>query len=206
MKYTSKHIEQAVDAMCMLPSIGKKTALRLVLYLLKQDSSKSEQIASAISRLAKEVKTCRQCSAYADEDLCHLCQDPHRDHKTICIVENVRDLMAIEETGHFRGMYHVLQGLISPLEGRGPQDLTLASLLKRVQNEPIEELILAIPSSIDGETTGYYIAHMVKDLPVKISVISRGVSFASDLEYADEVTLGRSILARVPYQQQVNAF
>jgi recombination protein RecR len=206
MKYTSKYIEQAVEALSELPSVGKKSALRMALYLLSQDKSKTRRIAEALDKLQGEVKSCRQCHAYADQEICYICSDQQRNEQLVCVVESIRDLMAIEETGQFRGKYHVLGGLISPLDGRGPDDIHIQSLLDRVQQQGIEEIIMAIPSSIEGETTIYYIANMLKNASVKISVISRGVSFAGELEYADEVTLGRSIMARIPYHQSASAY
>jgi recombination protein RecR len=206
MKYTSRYIEQAVDALAELPSVGKKSALRMALYLLAQDKSKAKRIAEALDLLQREVKSCVRCHAYSDQDICHICTDRQRNDRVVCVVESIRDLMAIEETGQFRGKYHVLGGVISPLDGRGPDDINIASLLHRVQEEGVEELIMAIPSSIEGETTIYYIANLLKMHSVRISVISRGVSFAGELEYADEITLGRSIMARIPYHQSASAY
>jgi recombination protein RecR len=201
MKYTSKHIENAVEALSELPSIGKKSALRLVLYLLGQNNSKAIRIAQAIDSLHKDVKSCTKCHAYSDFDICYICGDRQRDDSILCIVESIRDLMAIEETGQFRGKYHVLGGVISPLDGKGPNDIQIASLIQRLEGGDVTEIIMAIPSTIEGETTIYYIANLLKERDVRVSVISRGVSFAGDLEYADEITLGRSITSRIPYHQ-----
>lgn len=202
MKYTSKYIEEAVEALMELPSIGKKSALRMVLYLLGQHQGKMQRISNALQKLQTEVHECQTCHAYADEVHCHICSDGQREGQLLCLVENIRDLMAIEDTNQFRGKYHVLGGVISPLDGRGPEDLHIQSLLDRIQSDGVQEIIMAIPSSIEGETTIFYISQLLRDTGVRISVISRGVSFASELEYADEITLGRSIASRIPYQQQ----
>jgi recombination protein RecR len=206
MKYTSKHIEEAVEALMELPSVGRKSALRMVLYLLGQNANKIRRISQALENLQSKVHSCTVCHAYADTSVCHVCSDRQRDSQTLCVVENIRDLMAIEDTNQFRGKYHVLGGVISPLDGRGPDDIHIASLLKRIAEEEVKELIMAIPSSIEGETTIYYISQLLQESGVKISVISRGVSFASELEYADEITLGRSIVSRIPYHQGAGAY
>jgi recombination protein RecR len=203
MKHTSKYIEKAVDAFSDLPSIGKKSAMRLVLHLLSQDPSKALKLANALQSLVSDVKTCHVCHAYSDSDICHVCADDRRTEEVLCVVESIRDLMAIEETGQFRGKYHILGGLISPLDGKGPDDLNIASLISRVDGGSVRELIMAISPTIEGETTIYYIANKVRNYGLIISVISRGVSFAGELEYADEITLGRSIASRIPYGQQV---
>jgi recombination protein RecR len=204
MKFTSKHIEEAVEALSTLPSIGKKSALRLVLYLLDQEEYKSTRIANAVHALKTSTKKCVSCNAYADHDICTICMDKGRNAQLVCVVESIKDMMAIEETQQFHGKYHILGGLISPLDGVGPDDISIDQLINRVDTQEINELIMAIPPSIEGETTIYYISRMLDEKQVKISVIARGVSFSSELEYADEITLGRSIASRMPYKQVPN--
>ena len=204
MKFTSKHIEEAVEALSTLPSIGKKSALRLVLYLLEQEDHKSIRISNALHALKTSTKKCVSCNAYADQDICSICFDKARNPQLICVVESIKDMMAIEETQQFHGKYHILGGLISPLDGIGPDDISIDQLVKRVEEQKIAELIMAIPPSIEGETTIYYISRLLEEKEVKISVIARGVSFSSELEYADEITLGRSIASRMPYRQVPN--
>jgi recombination protein RecR len=199
MTFSSKLIEKAVDAFASLPGIGRKTALRLVLHLLKQDKSVTEQFCAAISAMRENIRDCSVCHNLSDEERCHICADARRDHSLICVVENVRDLMAIEDTSQYRGLYHVLGGIISPIEGIGPADLNIDSLLARVSAGQVREIIMAISPTIEGETTVYYISKKLQPNGVQISTIARGVAFGGDLEYADEVTLGRSIVARTPY-------
>ena len=199
MNFSSKLIEKAVDAFATLPGIGRKTALRLVLHLLRQDKSVTEQLATALSSMREGIRECRECHNLADEDICRICADPRRDHSLVCVVENIRDLMAIEDTGQYRGLYHLLGGIISPIEGIGPADLHIDSLLERVQKGEIREVIMAISPTIEGETTVYYLSKKLQPSAVLVSAIARGVSFGGDLEYADELTLGRSIVARIPY-------
>ncbi len=200
MNFSSKLIEDAVNAFASLPSIGKKTALRLVLHLIRQEPEMSEQFADAIMRMRKNIKECKQCHNISDEELCTICNDKKRDPAVICVVENIRDVMAIEETGQYRGQYHVLGGVISPIEGIGPTELNIDSLMERIQREEVKELIMAISPTIEGDTTIFYISKQLKNSPVKISTIARGISFGGELEYADELTLGRSIIARTPYR------
>ncbi|MEI6408000.1 MAG: recombination mediator RecR [Bacteroidota bacterium] len=199
MTFSSKLIEKAVDAFASLPGIGRKTALRLVLHLLKQDKSVTEQFCAALGVMRENIRDCSICHNLSDEAVCHICADARRDHGLICVVENVRDLMAIEDTSQFRGLYHVLGGIISPIEGIGPADLNIDSLLARVSAGGVREIIMAISPTIEGETTVYYISKKLQPNGVQISTIARGVAFGGDLEYADEVTLGRSIVARTPY-------
>lgn len=199
MTFSSKLIEKAVEAFASLPGIGRKTALRLVLHLLKQDKSVTEQFASALVAMREGIRDCRVCHNLADAEVCQICADPRRDRALVCVVENIRDLMAIEDTGQYRGLYHVLGGIISPIEGVGPADLNIDSLLDRVQAGEIKEVIMAISPSIEGETTVYYLSKKLQPSGVLVSAIARGVSFGGDLEYADELTLGRSIVARIPY-------
>ncbi|MCB0651989.1 MAG: recombination protein RecR [Saprospiraceae bacterium] len=200
MNFSSKLIEEAVEAFASLPGIGKKTALRLVLHLIKQDAEKSEEFANAIVNMRKHIKTCQQCHNISDDDICSICSNSRRDRSVICVVENIRDLMAIEDTGQFRGLYHVLGGIISPIEGVSPSDLTIDGLLSRVDKGEVKEIIMAISPTIEGDTTIFYITKQLKNKGVKVSTIARGVSFGGELEYADELTLGRSILTRTPYQ------
>jgi recombination protein RecR len=202
MNFSSKLIEEAVNSFASLPGIGKKTALRLVLHLIGQETEVTTQFADAIVKMRKNIRSCQRCHNLSDTPVCNICSNPRRDAATVCVVENIRDIMAIEDTGQFQGLYHVLGGVISPIEGIGPGDLNIEDLVERVKNEQVKELILAISPNIEGDTTAFYIAKKLKDLDVKISTIARGVSFGGELEYADELTLGRSIVARIPYQKQ----
>ena len=200
MKYSSKLIEQAVESFATLPGIGRKTALRLVLHLIKQEPEATEQFAEALSKMRQQIKTCTRCHNISDELVCHICQDKLRDQQLICVVETIRDVMAIEDTGQFRGQYHVLGGVISPIEGIGPTDLNIDTLVDRVKVQQVNEVILAISPTIEGDTTAFYLAKQLNGLSVQISNIARGVSFGGELEYADELTLARSISGRIPYQ------
>ena len=209
MNFSSKLIEEAVEAFSSLPGIGKKTALRLTLHLLKQDIEVSETIAQAIVNMRKNIKECRQCHNISDASICSICSNKHRDEGTICVVENIRDLMAIEDTGQYRGLYHVLGGIISPIEGIGSGDLNIETLKDRIltnsdlsadKKSKVKEIIMAISPTIEGDTTIFYITKQLKGLEVKVSTIARGVSFGGELEYADELTLGRSILTRSTYE------
>jgi len=202
MNFSSKILEEAVLALSTLPGVGKKSALRLAIHLVQDTNHKSEKIAQALLKLASDIKKCQVCHNLADEDICQICAAPSRKKNIICVVESVRDVMAIEDTQQFSGKYHVLGGVISPLDGIGPDDLTIDDLLKRVDTDGIEEIIMAISPSIEGETTIYYITKLLAEKNVKVSVIARGVSFGGDLEYADELTLGRSIVSRIPYTLQ----
>lgn len=199
MNFTSKVLEEAVVALSSLPSIGKKSALRLVLHLLKEDKSKSSRISEALNNLVSNIKYCKDCHSVADNELCDICQSASREHSVICVVESIRDVMAIEETGHYNGKYHVLGGVISPIEGVGPEDLNIETLISKVEGGSVKELIMAISPTIEGDTTIYYINKKLQNSQVIITTISRGVSFGGELEYADELTLGRSIQARVPF-------
>ncbi|MEO7175223.1 MAG: recombination mediator RecR [Saprospiraceae bacterium] len=200
MKYSSQLLQNAVDAFSSLPGIGKKTALRLALHVLYQDNQKVSKFCEAIEKFNQNIRRCPNCNYISDEDQCSLCNDQSRKKEAICIVESIRDVMAIEDTGQYHGQYHVLGALISPIEGIGPDTLFISNLPDRIQSEGIQEVIMAISPTIEGETTIFYLSRYLSDLNVKISQIARGVSFGGDLEYADEVTLGRSILSRVPYQ------
>ena len=192
--YPSKLLEEAVDAISTLPGIGRRSALRLALHLLKQPQENVHHFASAVKNLRDEVKYCRTCRMIADEDICAICADRSRDHKTICVVESVRDVMSIENTGQYHGVYHVLGGIISPINGVGPSDLTIRELVDRVPEA--DEVILALSGDVEGETTAFYIYRQIAQYGVKVSSLARGLGFGDDLEYADELTLGRSIINR----------
>ena len=199
MNFSSKLIEESVSAFASLPGIGKKTALRLVLYLIQQDKSETEAFTAALSKMRGQIRICKICHNISDHELCNVCSDPRRDHSLVCVVEGVREVMAIEGTGQYKGLYHVLGGLISPIEGVGPQDLNIASLLERTKQGEIKEVIMAITPNVEGDTTIYYLSKKLADHGVKISSLARGISFGGELEYADEVTVGRSIVNRIPY-------
>ena len=199
MNFTSKVLEEAVDSLSSLPSIGKKSALRLALHLIAENPEKSRRLSKALDSLASDIKFCKKCHSVSDDDLCKICSSHTRDHSTVCIVESIRDVMAIEDTGQFNGVYHVLGGIISPIEGIGPDDININSLIKRIEVGEIKELIMAISPTIEGDTTVYYINKMIEQENISISTIARGVSFGGELEYADELTLGRSIATRTPF-------
>ena len=202
MNFSSKLIEDAVNAFASLPSIGRKTALRLVLHLMKQNPEMTEEFAEALVKMRKNIKTCKICHNLSDDDTCSICQDTRRDASLVCVVEGIRDVMAIEETGQFRGLYHILGGVISPIEGIGPNELNIDDLILRIEEGTVKEVIMAISPTIEGDTTIFYISKKLRALDVKVSTIARGVSFGGELEYADELTLGRSIVARVPYKDK----
>lgn len=199
--YPSKLLENAVYEISQLPGIGKRTALRLVLHLLRHDKDETLRLASSLQELVEDIKYCKKCHNISDAEICEVCANPHRNEKLICVVEDVRDVMAIENTGQFKGLYHVLNGLISPMDGIGPTQLNISSLLKRIETEPIDEIIFALSSTMEGDTTMFYIYKILKNQPVKISTIARGIAVGDEIEYADEVTLGRSLLNRVLYEQ-----
>jgi recombination protein RecR len=201
MHLPSKHIEQAVQALASLPGIGKKTALRLALHLLNQPVEQVEQFGQAIVGMRRGVKFCLDCHNVADEERCPICLSSRRNREAICIVEGLRDLLAIENTQQYNGLYHILGGVISPIEGIGPADLNIESLLRRVQTGEVKEVIMAINPTIEGDTTIFYLSRQLREFGVKVSTIARGVAFGGEIEYADELTLGRSILARIPYDQ-----
>ena len=197
--YPSQLLEKAVDEFAKLPGVGRKTALRLVLHLLRQEDETVEALAEAISKMKREVKHCKVCHNISDTDTCPICADPRRDASVICVVENIQDVMAIENTQQFKGLYHVLGGIISPMDGIGPSDIEIDSLVERVRRGDISEVILALSPTMEGDTTNFYIFRKLAHLDVKLSVIARGVSVGDELEYADEVTLGRSIINRTPF-------
>ncbi len=198
-QYPSALLEKAVGEFAKLPGIGRKTALRLVLNMLRRSDDEVMQFANAISRMKKEVKYCKICHNVSDTEVCPICGDPRRDASTVCVVENVQDVMAVENTQQFHGLYHVLGGIISPMDGIGPADIEIESLVARVAEGGVSEVILALSSTMEGDTTNFYIARKLASYPVKVSVIARGISVGDELEYADEVTLGRSILNRTPF-------
>lgn len=201
-KYPSRLLEQAVEEFNKLPGIGRKTALRLVLHLLKQDTEMVEHFAHAIAESRRDIRYCRCCHNICDTDLCNICSDPRRDASTICVVENIQDVMAIENTQQYHGLYHVLGGIISPMDGVGPGDLQIQSLIDRVGEGGISEVIMALSSTMEGDTTSFFIHRKLEPFGVKTSVIARGISVGNELEYTDEVTLGRSILNRTTFDKQ----
>ena len=200
-QYSSALLEKAVGEFSKLPGIGRKTALRLVLFMLRQGDSDVDQFVNAVSKMKREVKYCRVCHNISDTDVCPICSDSRRDASSICVVENVQDVLAVENTQQFHGLYHVLGGIISPMDGIGPADLEIESLVNRVAEGGVKEVILALSSTMEGDTTNFYISRKLADYPVKLSVIARGISVGDELEYTDEVTLGRSILNRTPFNQ-----
>ena len=195
-QYPSALLDKAVGEFAKLPGIGRKTALRLVLHMLRQSDEDVTAFAEAVERLKKEGKYCRVCHNISDTDVCPICSDPRRDASTICVVESIRDVMAVEATQQYRGLYHVLGGVISPMDGIGPSDLQIESLVERVKGGEVKEVILALSSTMEGDTTNFYISRKLDGMDVKLSVIARGISIGDELEYTDEVTLGRSIINR----------
>lgn len=203
MVFSSALIEQAVNELATLPGIGKKTALRLVLHLLRQEESAVQQFSDTIFKMRKEIQFCLTCGNVSDGPVCSICSSPSRKKDTVCVVENIRDVMAIESTQQFNGVYHVLGGVISPLDGVGPDELNIESLVERVKSDEVSELIMAISPTIEGDTTIFYLSKKVKDFPVKVTTIARGIAFGGELEYADEMTLARSLTNRLPLNQYV---
>ena len=200
-QYPSKLLENAVSQFSRMPGIGRKTALRLVLHLLRQEDSDVEQLASALTTMKREVKRCSVCHNISDQEVCPVCSDPRRDRRTVCVVENIQDVMAIENTQQYHGLYHVLGGIISPMDGIGPSNLEIQSLVERVGRGDIDEVILALSPTMEGDTTNFYIFRKLSPFPeLRITVIARGVSVGDELEYTDEVTLGRSILNRTIFE------
>jgi recombination protein RecR len=198
--FPSKLLENAVNEFAKLPGIGKKTALRLVLHLLKKDIPEVQRFSKALTQLREEVKHCRICRNISDVDICNICNNPSRDHRLVCVVENIRDVMSIENTQQYRGVYHVLGGIISPMDGIGPADLEIDSLLRRVENGETDEVIFALSTTMEGDSTNFYIFKKIKDHKVKITTLARGVSIGDEIEYTDEVTLGRSIVNRMLFE------
>ncbi|MBP5703678.1 MAG: recombination protein RecR, partial [Paludibacteraceae bacterium] len=202
--FSSKLLEEAVHQISSLPGVGKKSALRHVLHLLNRSEEDVERFANAFVRLKKEVKFCRCCHNISDTDICEICSDKSRNPKIICVVQDLKDVMSIEATQQFRGLYHVLGGVISPIDGIGPNDLTIESLVQRVREEPIDEVVLALSTTMEGDTTAYYIYRRLENLGINITTLARGVATGDELHYADEVTLGRSIVERRPYSTGTN--
>jgi recombination protein RecR len=203
VEYSSKLIEQAVSHFSNLPGVGKKSALRYVLHLIKKDTEDVENLASILRSLKSDLKYCKQCHTISDYDVCEICSSDHRQKNIVCVVQDYRDVLAIENTGLFKGSYHVLGGLISPMEGIGPSNLTVDSLVNKVREGLITEVILALNANMEGETTSFYIFKKLAEFDVTLSVIARGISVGDELEYADEVTLGRSIINRIPFSNSL---
>jgi len=203
MNFSSKLLENAVNEVSQLPGIGKRTALRLDLHLLKQPVNQTHQLSKALNNLVDEIKLCKKCHNISDVDICEICSNPSRNEEIICVVEDVRDVMAIENTAQFKGLYHVLGGKISPIEGVGPQNLTIDSLIEKVKNGAVKEVIFALSSTIEGDTTNFYIFKQLEKYTIKTSTIARGIAVGDELEYADEITLGRSILNRIPFENSL---
>ena len=201
-EYSSILLENAVESLSKLPGIGKKTALRLALHLLNSDDLETEQLADSLLKMKHNIMLCERCYNISDTKVCSICSNPRRDENTLCVVADMRDVLAIERTASFNGLYHVLGGVISPIEGISPNDLKIAQLVQRTQKEDIKEIILALPATIEGDTTNFYIFRQLKDFEGKISVISKGIAVGDALEYVDEVTLGRSIQNRIPFDQK----
>lgn len=195
--YPSKLLENAVDEFAKLPGIGKKTALRLVLHLLRQNPEEVQRFSNAISQMRQEIKHCKVCNNISDTDICSLCSNPKRDSSILCVVENIRDVLSIENTQQFYGLYFVLGGVISPMDGIGPSDLKIDSLIQRVSEGSIKEVIMALSATMEGDTTNFYLYRKLKSFPITITTIARGVAFGDELEYTDEVTLGRAIINRI---------
>ena len=193
-------MEIAVNELARLPGIGRKTALRLALHLIRQDRQSVEAFSQAILNMRNEIKRCSRCHNISDNDICDICSNPKRDQSLICVVEDIRDVMVIENTGQYNGLYHVLGGIISPIEGIGPEDLTIESLVQKVKEEEIKEVILALPTTIEGDTTNFYLSRRLREQPALLSTIARGIAIGDDIEFTDEITLGRSIVNRIPFQ------
>lgn len=202
-RYPSVLLENAVNELASLPGIGRKTALRLALHILRRDEKYTENFASALLALRRDVKYCKVCHNICDEEMCAICASPMRDHSIVCVVENIKEVMAIENTGQFRGVYHVLGGIISPMDGVGPSDLQIESLIQRVAEGEVKEVVLALSTTMEGDTTNFFIYRKLSAYDVKISMIARGVSIGDEIEYADEITLGRSILNRTLFSESI---
>ncbi len=204
MQFSSSLLENAVNEFAKFPGIGKKTALRMVLHLLKQDAEATENFSETIARMRKEIKFCQRCHNVSDADICSICSNSLRNQRVICVVETIRDVIAIENTQQFSGTYHILGGVISPLDGIGPDQLQIESLVQRIQKEQTEELIFALSPNIQGDTTIYYIQKKIQNLNCSITTIARGIAFGGELEYADELTLGRSLQNRMPVDRYIS--
>lgn len=203
MEFSSKLLENAVYEMSQLPGVGKRTALRLVLHLLRQPETQTHHLAEALLTMRDTIKFCKNCHNISDVDLCEICANPNRDASLVCVVEDIRDVMAIENTSQYKGLYHVLGGKISPLDGIGPQELNIHSLIEKIKEGEVKEIIFALSSTMEGDTTNFYIYKQVEEFNIQTSTIARGISVGDELEYADEVTLGRSILHRIPFESSL---
>ena len=206
MELPSKLLENAVNEMSQLPGIGKRTALRLVLHLLKQPAEQTEMLSSALTAMRNDIQYCKECNTISDAEICGICSNASRDKSIICVVEDVRDVMALENTGMFKGVYHVLGGKISPIEGVGPSQLKITSLVEKVKEGNVAEIIFALSSTMEGDTTNFYIYRQIKEYEVKTSTIARGIAVGDELEYADEVTVGRSLLNRIPFETSIKPY
>ncbi len=204
MNFSSKLLENAVIEFAKLPGVGQKTALRLVLHLLNQDKLDVEKFSTSISKLRNEIQFCKICNNISDLQICEICASPKRDHSTICVVEDTRDVMAIQNTNQYNGVYHVLGGLISPMDGIGPSDLQVDTLVARIKENEVREVIFALSATMEGDTTLFYLHKKLKDFNISISTIARGIAFGGELEYVDEITLGRSIATRIPYENSLS--
>lgn len=200
-EYSSKLLENTVNELSRLPGIGKKTALRLALHILKEDMTYAANLGKSIIKMREDIIFCEKCNNISDEKICGICSNHKRDENLICVVENTQDVIAIENTSQFNGLYHVLGGIISPVEGIGPNDIFIGELIRRLSTENINEIILALPSTVEGDTTAFYIYKLLKDFDIEITTIAKGISIGEELEYADEITLGRSILNRHPFSK-----
>lgn len=202
--FPSAALENAINEFAQLPGIGRKTALRLVLSLLRQENGKIRSFGNSIIALSEDIMYCKTCHTLSDSEVCHICANPKRLRDVVCVVENIKDVITIENTAQFNGLYHVLGGIISPMDGIGPSDIEFESLIQRVEDEGVKEIILALPTTTEGDTTGFFIYRNLKETDVKLSTLARGVAVGDNLDYADEITLGRSILNRVPFSQSLN--
>ncbi len=205
MEFSSKLLERAVNEMSQLPGIGKRSALRLVLHLLGQPENQTFQLSDALKTMRSEINFCKSCHNISDTSICEICANPHRSDELICVVEDIRDVMAIENTSSFRGLYHVLGGKISPMDGIGPNELNIETLVEKVKSGKVKELIFALGSTMEGDTTNFYIYRQIQDYDITTSTIARGISVGNELEYTDEVTLGRSIINRIPFEASLKS-
>ncbi|MDX9769317.1 MAG: recombination mediator RecR [Tenuifilaceae bacterium] len=201
--FPSKLLENAVDEFAKLPGIGRKTALRLVLHLLRQPNGDVERFSQAFTTLKNEIKHCRECNSISDTEVCSICSNPHRDSTTVCVVENIKDVMSIESTNQYTGLYYVLGAVINPMEGIGPADIKIDGLINKIRVGNVKEIIMALSPTLEGDTTNFYIFKKINQFPVAVSVIARGVAFGDDLEYADEITLGRAIVNRTKFESTI---
>ena len=199
MEYPSTLVENAVNELSKLPGVGKRSALRFALYLLKQPNQSTEKLCNSLNKMRTEIKYCKICYSLSDNDVCSICSQEKRNHSQICVVENIRDILAIENTNQYQGVYHVLGGIISPIEGIGINDITINQLIERVRKNDIEEIILALPTTMEGDTTGFYINKLLQEFNIIVTAIARGIAIGDNIEFADEITLGRSIINRIPF-------